>query len=72
MSAIKDLVSEFNDTCGESPTEMGDAALGELNDMDAKLIVAEGLAKAVRKWIDGDVRDARREVMVYLSEWELL
>ena len=53
MSAIKDLVSNYNDMCGEGPTEMGD--VGELNDMLAKLSAAEKLAETAKKWVDGDV-----------------
>lgn len=33
MSDIESLVSEFEDMCGESGTEMGNAALGERNNL---------------------------------------
>jgi len=72
MSAIKDLVSNYNDMCGEGPTEMGDAALGELNDMLAKLSAAEKLAETAKKWVDGDVSIGRHEVMYAIEEWEKL
>ena len=33
MNGIESLVSEFEDMCGESGTEMGNAALGERNNL---------------------------------------
>ena len=33
MSDIESLVSEFEDMCGKSGTEMGNAALGERNNL---------------------------------------
>lgn len=33
MSEIESLISEFNDMCGDSETEMGNLALAELADL---------------------------------------
>jgi hypothetical protein len=33
MSAIESLILQFEDMCGESGTEMGNAALGERNEL---------------------------------------
>ena len=71
MSAIKDLVYDYNNMCGESETEMGDAALGELSVMLAKLAAAsklEDAAYGVIRCIPSDMNDETFLALVELNQ----
>jgi hypothetical protein len=57
MSAIRELISEFNNMCGESKTEMGDSAELELDKLHSSLNEAnENLLSMVNQYCCRTVR----------------